>query len=126
MKTSALLSILFVAACSSSPRPTTTGGDGAGTGTAVEPGGDTTGGDTTGGGTTGGGDQQPDRPGRGQPCGADDACADGLECVTYYGIAGPSGPAFKSCETRCSGAGKECPEGTSCTTIADGPGEVCR
>jgi len=45
--------------------------------------------------------------------------------VTYYGIAGPQGPAFTSCENKCSG-GQACPGGTKCTTIADGPGQVCR
>lgn len=65
-------------------------------------------------------------PGRGETCGTDDVCAEGLECVSYYGIAGASGPEFKSCETRCAGKGGACPEGTTCTTIADGPGEVCR
>lgn len=52
-------------------------------------------------------------------------CTDGRECVEYYGIAGPGGPKFTSCEWRCN-KGQACPEGTSCTTIADGPGAVCR
>ena len=64
-------------------------------------------------------------PGRGEPCGAQDVCAEGLQCITYYGIAGPRGPEFKSCETPCAG-GAKCPTGTTCTTIADGPGQVCR
>jgi eight-cysteine-cluster-containing protein len=62
-------------------------------------------------------------PGRGQPC-PDGACADGLSCVSYYGIAGPSGPKFTSCETPC--AKDACPSGLRCVTIADGPGAVCR
>jgi hypothetical protein len=45
--------------------------------------------------------------------------------VKYYGIAGPRGPQFTSCETKCDG-GKACPDGLKCTTIADGPGAVCR
>jgi eight-cysteine-cluster-containing protein len=58
-------------------------------------------------------------------CGGDSDCQDGKSCVKYYGIAGPSGPQFSSCEHPCSG-GKACPAGLSCTTIADGPGQVCR
>lgn len=64
------------------------------------------------------------QPAQGQPC-ADGNCAPGLECVEYYGIAGPRGPAFTSCEIRCTG-GKGCPAGQHCTTISDGPGQVCR
>jgi hypothetical protein len=45
--------------------------------------------------------------------------------VTYYGVAGPRGPEFKTCEMPC-GKGDKCPAGTKCTTIADGPGQVCR
>lgn len=52
-------------------------------------------------------------------------CAAGLECVEYFGIAGPRGPKFTSCEIRCGG-GKPCPGGQRCITIADGPGQVCR
>lgn len=61
----------------------------------------------------------------GQPCQAGDACAAGAACRTYYGIAGPAGPEFKSCEISC-GPGVTCPTGTNCVTIADGPGAVCR
>ena len=63
-------------------------------------------------------------PGIGQAC-ASGVCAAGLQCVEYYGIAGPRGPKFTSCEIRCQG-GAACPGGMSCTTIADGPGAVCR
>jgi hypothetical protein len=63
-------------------------------------------------------------PAQGQPC-ADGHCAPGLRCVEYYGIAGPRGPAFSSCEIQCPG-GKGCPAGQHCTTISDGPGQVCR
>lgn len=62
----------------------------------------------------------------GQPCGSGDSCATGTTCETYYGIAGPSGPAFKSCEIKCKSGGTECPLGASCVTVADGPGSVCR
>jgi hypothetical protein len=62
---------------------------------------------------------------RGQKCGENDSCPTGLECVKYYGIAGPKGPQFTSCETKCSD-GNACPSGLKCTTIADGPGAVCR
>src|SRR5262245_55158858 len=59
------------------------------------------------------------------PCNAGQ-CDAGLTCVEYYGIAGPSGPKFTSCEIRCAAKGPRCPEGQACTTIMDGPGEVCR
>lgn len=61
----------------------------------------------------------------GSTCAADDSCPNGLTCVKYFGIAGPNGPEFKSCEIPCS-AGAACPQGLSCVTIADGPGQVCR
>lgn len=51
-------------------------------------------------------------------------CAGGATCVAYYGIAGPNGPEFKSCEIWCR-RNEDCPEGTRCTTVADGPGQVC-
>jgi hypothetical protein len=60
----------------------------------------------------------------GEPCAANDVCGEG-SCVTYYGIAGPRGPAFKSCEMKCDGK-EGCPDGRKCITIADGPGQVCR
>jgi hypothetical protein len=62
----------------------------------------------------------------GSPCRESDRCGGGTTCVTYYGIAGPSGPAFKSCEITCVNGKGPCPVGTACTTIADGPGAVCR
>lgn len=61
----------------------------------------------------------------GQPCDEGDVCPAGTTCVTYYGVAGPAGPAFKSCEISCARTGV-CPEDTTCTIISDGPGEVCR
>jgi hypothetical protein len=60
----------------------------------------------------------------GETCGANDACGEG-SCVTYYGIAGPRGPAFKSCEIKCDPK-TPCADGRTCVTIADGPGQVCR
>lgn len=69
----------------------------------------------------------PTAPAQGQKCGEGDACAPGLTCIKYYGIAGPSGPSFSSCEIRCGGKKKgACPAGQTCGVIADGPGEVCR
>jgi len=58
-------------------------------------------------------------------CG-DATCAAGQTCVSYYGIAGPRGPKFTSCERTCGEGDPECPAGESCITIADGPGQVCR
>ncbi len=76
-------------------------------------------GSPTGPGT---GDQ---KPGQGQPC-PQGTCASGLTCVSYYGIAGPRGPKFTSCEIPCARDPGSCPEGQTCKTIADGPGQVCR
>jgi hypothetical protein len=67
----------------------------------------------------------PTGPGIAAKCGDGDTCAAGLECVKYFGIAGPRGPQFKTCEKRCKVTG-DCPTGRSCRTIADGPGQVCR
>jgi hypothetical protein len=64
-------------------------------------------------------------PAQGEPCSPDGKCQTGLACVEYYGIAGPRGPKFTSCEIRC-GEGGKCPARQSCVTIADGPGQVCR
>lgn len=64
--------------------------------------------------------------GQGQRCSEAGTCNDGLECVTYYGIAGAKGPKFTSCEIRCTSGKGGCPDGQSCVTIADGPGSVCR
>lgn len=61
---------------------------------------------------------------QGQPC-QNGQCPAPLTCVTYYGIAGPRGPKFTSCEIPCPGGGK-CPPGQTCGIIADGPGQVCR
>lgn len=60
----------------------------------------------------------------GEPCSAGGSCGQGA-CVSYYGIAGPRGPEFKSCEIRCNEK-TSCPSGLTCRTIADGPGSVCR
>ena len=65
-----------------------------------------------------------DGPKLGQPCGSAGLCGEGA-CVTYYGIAGPRGGEFTSCEIKCDAQGG-CPKGLQCITIADGPGTVCR
>jgi hypothetical protein len=52
-------------------------------------------------------------------------CPSGLSPVMYYGIAGPGGPQFCSCEIPCNGDGSACPQHTACGYIADGPGNVC-
>jgi hypothetical protein len=100
---------------------------GDGSGSAVGDGSGSAVGDGSGSAVGDGSGSAPDtaQPGMGATCGAGDACATGLSCVTYYGIAGPKGPAFKSCEIKC-GSDKDCPTGHHCTTISDGPGRVCR
>jgi hypothetical protein len=65
-----------------------------------------------------------DSPAQGQPC-QGGKCAPGLTCLRYFGIAGPRGPAFSSCEIPCLEARSVCPEGQTCVTVADGPGRVC-
>lgn len=55
-------------------------------------------------------------------CG-NETCKPGQVCTEYFGIAGPSGPRFQSCEWSCDDG---CPKGTQCVTVADGPGRVCR
>jgi hypothetical protein len=62
----------------------------------------------------------------GAPCADGPPCAAPATCVAYYGIAGASGPQFKSCEVSCADEPTTCPAGTTCITIADGPGAVCR
>lgn len=64
--------------------------------------------------------------GQGEAC-RDGECPEPLTCVTYYGVAGPQGPEFSSCEIPCpSGKDDVCPENQTCVVIADGPGQVCR
>jgi hypothetical protein len=64
--------------------------------------------------------------GQGLPCDAAGKCGGGLTCLSYFGIAGPQGPTFTSCEIPCMNAPESCPQGQQCITIADGPGQVCR
>jgi hypothetical protein len=68
-------------------------------------------------------------PKRGEPC-PGKVCAEGLTCLEYFGIAGPAGGAFTSCERPCErpcqGKARKCPPGEECVAIADGPGEVCQ
>lgn len=55
-------------------------------------------------------------------------CEPPRECISYFGIAGPSGPMFHACEIRCEPEidNGGCPQGMRCATIADGPGNVCQ
>lgn len=69
--------------------------------------------------------ESADLPGQGEECAVGDLCATGLDCVHYFGIAGPSGPEFTSCEIPCE-VDAECPADQECVMIADGPGDVCR
>ncbi len=64
-------------------------------------------------------------PTQGEACGVGDACAAGLTCLHYYGIAGPSGPEFATCEYPCK-SDTDCPAEQACSLIADGPGNVCQ
>lgn len=66
-----------------------------------------------------------DLPQQGDPC-PEGKCRDGMTCLSYYGIAGASGPKLTSCEIPCADDRGACPEGQQCVTIADGPGSVCR
>ena len=71
---------------------------------------------------------EPEQPAVQPPICAGQPCDPPRECISYYGIAGPSGPMFYACEIRCERGRDDdgCPEGTRCVTIADGPGDVCR
>ena len=110
LSTAALAAILAACGCASRPAEP------------AEP----TGGGTGGpGGPTGDDVATFDITKFGTACGETDRCEGGTSCTRYYGIAGPSGPEFKSCEVACSN-GKGCPAGATCITIADGPGSVCR
>ena len=105
--------LLMLAACPA-PAPGPVGptpGTGPAPGSGAEPGGPTA---------------EPPRTGPklGETCGEGDTCGEGA-CVKYYGIAGPRGPEFKSCEIRCDAQGG-CADGRQCVTVADGPGSVCR
>ena len=62
-------------------------------------------------------------PGRGESCPAG-LCAQGFSCISYYGVAGPAGELFSSCEIPCDSKGM-CPRDEMCMTISDGAGEVC-
>ena len=53
-------------------------------------------------------------------------CDTGLSCLSYYGVAGASGPEFRTCEIPCSASASQCPGGQACVTVADGPGQVCQ
>jgi hypothetical protein len=123
----ALLTILLVAACGCPQKPAPASGSGSTEPTQPTP----NQGPTQGPGSANGSGAEPTPswpaggPGIGENCGPNDACAEGLTCVSYYGIAGPRGPQFKSCEIKCQ-AQTDCPSGTKCVTIADGPGQVCR
>jgi uncharacterized membrane protein YgcG len=50
------------------------------------------------------------------------ACATGLTCVKFKGIAGND---LASCEIPCDRKNPVCPTGQKCSTVADGPGDVC-
>jgi hypothetical protein len=135
----ALLALVLIAACGCpqkpAPSPTTPApaptpaqgpapdpGSAAGPGSAAEPG--------AGSGAGSGSASEPTPswprgPVIGENCGPNDACAKGLTCVSYYGIAGARGPQFKTCEIKCA-ADADCPADHKCITIADGPGQVCR
>ena len=62
-------------------------------------------------------------PGQGDSC-TEDPCPNYLECVSYYGVGGASGPLFETCEIPCR-TNLDCPLGQRCCTIIDGPGQVC-
>ena len=120
-----LAALLLVAACTKEPQ-TQVGPNSPGTttGSAMEPGTAGSGTGTTTGTGTGHTPTATDGPKLGEPCAAGDVCGEG-SCVKYYGIAGPRGPEFKSCELRCD-AQSRCDGGRQCVTVADGPGQVCR
>lgn len=58
------------------------------------------------------------------PACGEKTCAEGEQCIEYYGVAGPRGPRFQTCGIPCKKG--HCPDGKKCVTIADGPGPVCQ
>jgi hypothetical protein len=120
--------LLLVAACSQGPHTQVTP-PGGGSGSSTSPGPGPTEpppgpGPGPGAGPGSGPAPAVEGPKLGEPCAPGDVCGEG-SCVPYYGIAGPRGPQFKSCEIRCS-AQTPCEGGRRCITVADGPGQVCR
>jgi hypothetical protein len=111
-----LAALLLLAACPAPQATPTQPAPGPGTGTTSGTGGTPT--------PTPGTTEEPRGPKLGEPCGAGDTCGEGT-CVSYFGIAGPRGPEFKSCEIRCDPQ-RACEGGRQCVTVADGPGQVCR
>jgi hypothetical protein len=107
--------LLLVAACSQGTHTQVTP-PGGGSSSSTPPG--------PGPGAGSGSAQAVEGPKLGEPCAPGDVCGEG-SCVKYYGIAGPRGPEFKSCEIQCS-AQIPCEGGRRCITVADGPGQVCR
>ena len=81
------------------------------------------GGSTSLGGTSGTGGATG-LPGLHSSC-LNGTCASGLTAVTYYGVAGTSGPQFCSCEIPCTGTARTCPTGLVCSSISDGPSNIC-
>jgi hypothetical protein len=71
---------------------------------------------------------EPEQPPPEQPPTCNDQpCEAPRRCISYYGIAGPSGPQFHACEIPCEPEQEGgCPDGMRCVTIADGPGNVCQ
>jgi hypothetical protein len=111
------VTVTLIAGCSSKAKGTADPGTGAS--------GSVASGSASGSAVASGSAAPASGPSYGQPCGAGDACAAGLKCVKYYGVAGASGPELSSCEKTC-GADADCPSGMACKTVADGPGHVCR
>jgi hypothetical protein len=109
--------LLLLAACPAPATGPVGPGPGPGPGAGPAPG---------SGAEPGGPTAEPPRTGPklGETCGPGDTCGEG-SCVKYYGIAGPRGPEFTSCEIRCDAQGG-CADGRQCITVADGPGSVCR
>lgn len=57
-------------------------------------------------------------------CKTTNKCPSPMQCLSYYGIAGPQIPVFQSCEITCK-INADCPTSFKCGFIADGPGQVC-
>ncbi len=119
-----LAALLLLTACPKGSQTMIEPPPGGGGGSAVEPGPGPGPGPGPDPGRGSAAEPPSDGPKLGQPCGAGRTCGEGA-CVTYYGIAGPRGGEFTSCEIKCDAQGG-CANGRQCVTIADGPGSVCR
>lgn len=52
------------------------------------------------------------------------SCPPSMQCLAWYGVSGPLGPKYMTCEIPCDPASPSCPNGLSCAGSGDGPPPV--